>query len=260
MSRTRNGGLPLPPASCAGLSALNLPADGLLDDVIDDVGRRVVDAAGLADLGLLLNLGLVAGRQPDHLAQEPLVDGSQDFDGQDAEVIGRAVGEVQALQDRLENLVVDRQLRRDAVGVFRYVALLLEMEEAGIVLFIGLAAQVAHETGVNVGPFAQLQKLLVRFKPPVFRHAKENHAVNRPLHGGVQVIRRKALVPQGDVPGKRIPPAFDFLQKLHVHFGRAALPLGRCVLVETRRTRRLRAKTRPTIPASGRGIRRKRKC
>ena len=99
-------------------SPFDLPADGVLDDVIDDVGRRVVDAAGLADLGLFLDLGLVAGRQPDHLAQEPLVDGSQDFDGQDAEVIGRTVGEVQALQDRLENLVVDRQLRRDAVGVF----------------------------------------------------------------------------------------------------------------------------------------------
>ena len=81
-----------------GAFALDLPADGLLDDVIDDVGRRVVDAAGLADFGLFLDLGLVAGRQPDDLAQEPLIDRAQDFDGQDAEVVGRAVGEVQALR------------------------------------------------------------------------------------------------------------------------------------------------------------------
>ena len=110
---------PVPAAGQLGRAlALDLPAHRVLDDVIDDVGRRVVDAAGLADFGLLLDLGLVAGRQPDHLAQEPLIDGPQDFDGQDAEVIGRTVGEVQALQDRLENLVVNRQLRRDAVGLF----------------------------------------------------------------------------------------------------------------------------------------------
>ena len=93
----------------------------------------------------------MAGRQPDHLAQEPLIDGSQDFDGQDAEVIGRTVGEVQALQDRLENLVIDQQLRGDSVGVFGYAAFLLEMEQAGVVLLVGPAAQVVHEAGVNVG-------------------------------------------------------------------------------------------------------------
>ena len=143
MSRTRKRRLAVAQAGqLHRASPLDLPADGLLDDVIDDVGRRVVDAAGLADLGLFLDLGLVAGRQPDHLAQEPLVDGSQDFDGQDAEVIGRTVGEVQALQDRLEDLVIDRQLRRDAVGVFRYAALLLEMEQAGVVLLVGPAAQI----------------------------------------------------------------------------------------------------------------------
>ena len=39
--------------------ALDLLADRLLDDVIDDVRRRVVDAARLADLGLFLDLRLV---------------------------------------------------------------------------------------------------------------------------------------------------------------------------------------------------------
>ncbi len=88
------------------------------------------------------------------------------------------MGKVQALQDRFEDLVINNQLRRDAVGGLRYAILLLEMEEAGIVLFVGPAAQVAHEAGVNLGPFAQLQELLVRFKPTVFRHAQEYHPVD----------------------------------------------------------------------------------
>ena len=61
-------------------------ADGVLDDVIDDVGGRVVDAAGLADLGLFLDLGLVAGGQADHLAQELLVDLAEDLGRQDARI------------------------------------------------------------------------------------------------------------------------------------------------------------------------------
>ena len=84
-------------------------------------------------------------------------------------------------------------------------ALLLEMEQAGVVLFVGPAAQVAHEAEVNIGPLAQLQELLVRFEPPVFRHAEEHHAIDRGLHGGVQVVRRNALVPQGDVSGQERP-------------------------------------------------------
>ena len=106
------------------------------------------------------------------------------------------------------------------------------MEQAGVVLVVGLAAQLAHEAGVNVVSLAQLQQLLVRLKPPVFRHAQEHHAIDRHLHGGVQVVGGKSLVAQGDVAGQRIPPALDFLEELHVHFRRAALPLGRGVLVE----------------------------
>ena len=87
--------------------ALDLLADGVLDDVVDDVGGSVVDAAGLAHLGFFLDLGLVPGGQADDLAQEALVDRAQDLHGQDAEVVGRAVLEIEALQDGLEHLVVD---------------------------------------------------------------------------------------------------------------------------------------------------------
>ena len=49
-------------------------AHRVFHDVVDDVGRRVVDAAGLADFRLLLDLGVPGRRQADHLAQELLID------------------------------------------------------------------------------------------------------------------------------------------------------------------------------------------
>ena len=45
-------------------------ADRLLDDVADDVGGRVVDAAGLADFGLFLDDGAVVGGEVNDLAEE----------------------------------------------------------------------------------------------------------------------------------------------------------------------------------------------
>ena len=77
-----------------GRLALEQLADRVLDDVVDDVGRRVVDAAGLLDLGLVLDHGAVAGREADHLAEELLVDLAEDVGGQHAELVG-AVGVVQ---------------------------------------------------------------------------------------------------------------------------------------------------------------------
>ena len=52
------------------------------------------------------------------------------------------MGEVQALQDRLENLVIDRQFGCDSVGVLARVSFLMEVEQPGVVPVIGLAAQV----------------------------------------------------------------------------------------------------------------------
>ena len=166
---------------------LNLPADSVLDNVFGNVARRVVNAIG-GDFGLFLDLGMMARRQSDNLAQELLIDSSQDFDGHEAEVIGRTVLEVQALQNGLENLVIDRQLRRDPVGGFVNAFFLLEVEQAGVVLLVGLAAQITHETGVNLRPFTQLQELPVGFKPPIFSHAKEHHSINRDLDGGIQIV------------------------------------------------------------------------
>ena len=108
----------------------DLPADGVPNDVFNNVGRGIVDSAGFAYFGLFFNSGLVPGRKPDHLSQKPLINGSEYLDGHDAEVIRRTVGKIQALQDRLENLVVHGQLRCDPVGIFRYAAFLLKMKQA----------------------------------------------------------------------------------------------------------------------------------
>jgi hypothetical protein len=47
-----------------GLARYQL-ADGVLDDVADDILGRVMDAAGLADFGLFLDFGLMAGSEAD---------------------------------------------------------------------------------------------------------------------------------------------------------------------------------------------------
>ena len=54
--------------------ALAQRADCVSDDVLDDVGGRVIDAAGFLDLRLLFDLGLMAGGEPDDFAKELLVD------------------------------------------------------------------------------------------------------------------------------------------------------------------------------------------
>ena len=59
-----------------------------LDDVVHDVGGRVVDAAGLLDLGLFLDLGAVAGGEADDLAEELLVHLAEDVGREDGELVG----------------------------------------------------------------------------------------------------------------------------------------------------------------------------
>jgi hypothetical protein len=53
----------------------------VFDDVIDDVRRSVLEAAGFLHLGLVLDLRLMTRGKPDHLAQELLVNLAQDLRG-----------------------------------------------------------------------------------------------------------------------------------------------------------------------------------
>jgi len=104
-------------------------ADGVLDDVVHDVGRRVIDAAGLADLRLLFDLGVMAGGEADHLSQELLVDVPEDIQPQDRKFVG-AFRIIEVIEDLLENLVVDLDPGGERIGRGHHLLLFAEMEEA----------------------------------------------------------------------------------------------------------------------------------
>ena len=129
----------------------------MLDNVIHDVGGRVIDAACLFDLRLFLDFGPGTGRQADDLAQELLVHLAQDVGWQHRELVG-ALGVVEAGQDGLEHPVVNGQRRGQRVG--------LKVKEAGVVLFVGLAVEVA-QAGVDVGAAGEGQEAAVFFDAPV---------------------------------------------------------------------------------------------
>jgi len=81
----------------ARVLALDQLAHRLLDDVVHDVGGRVINPARLLDLGLLLDFGPVARRQPNYLPQELFVHLAQDVGRKNGELV-RAVGVVQVLE------------------------------------------------------------------------------------------------------------------------------------------------------------------
>ena len=81
----------------------------MLDDVVDDVGRGVVDAACFFDFWFFLDDGAVAFGKADNLAEELLVDLSEDFGGQNGKLVG-AVGIIEVGEDVFEYLVVDAEV------------------------------------------------------------------------------------------------------------------------------------------------------
>jgi len=199
-----------------GRLALDELTDGLLDDVIHDVGGGVVDAARPFDLRLLLHFGPVGRSQTDDLAQELLVHLAQDLGGEHREFVG-GLGVVQSGQDGLEHLVVNGQRFGQGVGP--------EVKEPRVVFFVGLAVEVA-QAGVDVGGAGEGQEAGVVLNAPVLAHAQKDDAVNGALHGEVQLVNRQSRVAQGDVAGQHLAPALDLLQELGVHLAGAALALG----------------------------------
>ena len=166
-------------------SCPRIRADGVLDDVVDDVGRRVIDAAGFLDLRLLLDLGLVTGREPDDLAEKLLVDLAENVGRQDGKFVG-TLGVVEAADDVLEGLVVDRQPGREFVGRSARSFSGLEMKEAGVVAIVGLVEEIPQPL-VDVLPFSSAWKLAVRLDAAIFADAQEDNAVDGELDGVIQL-------------------------------------------------------------------------
>ena len=100
-------------------------ADRVLDDVVDDVGRCVVDTAGFANLGFFFDFGVVGGREGDDLSEEALVDASEDVGGDDRKFVG-AFGIVEAADDGLEGGIID--IKRWGEGVGRFVSAFFDGE------------------------------------------------------------------------------------------------------------------------------------
>ncbi|GDY23422.1 hypothetical protein LBMAG56_47690 [Verrucomicrobiota bacterium] len=68
--------------------ARNHPTDGVLNYVADDVFRRVINAASLADFGLFLDAGALVGGDDD-LAKEAFVNAAEDVNRNRVEVVDR---------------------------------------------------------------------------------------------------------------------------------------------------------------------------
>ena len=123
-----------------GAFAFNLFSDCVEDDVIHDIGGGVVHAAGLAHFGFFLDFGLMSGGQADDFSEEAFVHRTEDFHGQDAEVVRTAMLEVKALENGLEGIIVHCQMRRERVRRIRDTGFFLEVEQAGVVFLVGLTA------------------------------------------------------------------------------------------------------------------------
>ena len=71
-----------------GRLAFNQFADGVFDNVADDVFRRVINAAGLADFRLFLDSGALV-RRHDHLAEKPFVNAAENVNRDGVEIVRR---------------------------------------------------------------------------------------------------------------------------------------------------------------------------
>src|SRR5947209_3395287 len=103
----------LPPAACTSAGLLPLAhlagsffvesAHGLPDDVVHDVGGRVIDATGFLDFRLFPNNGAMAFGQPDDFAKKLFIDLAENLCRQRREYV-RRFGIVKALQNVAEEL------------------------------------------------------------------------------------------------------------------------------------------------------------
>src|SRR4051794_7446054 len=75
-------------------------ADRLLDDVLDDVSGRVVDATGFLDLRLVFYFRAVPFSERDDLAEKLFIDLPKDIGRQDRELVG-TFGIIEATNDFL---------------------------------------------------------------------------------------------------------------------------------------------------------------
>ena len=84
-------------------------------NVIDDIGGRVINAAGFADLGFVFDPRHSAAGQLDDFAQKALVDLPQDIGGQDGKLVG-AVGIIEVVDDIAQRFVAELDIQRQVLS------------------------------------------------------------------------------------------------------------------------------------------------
>ena len=162
----------------------NQLADRVLDNVINDVRERVIDTPRFLDFRLVLDLRLMASRQPNDLAEKLLVHLSEYVCGEDRKLV-RTIGIIEIPDDLNERLVVDVEVQGERVGGFPSILFFLEMKQPGIVLLISPLELFAQAL---VGPLA-IDKCLerpIRLDAAILADPKENDPVNGLLNGKVQ--------------------------------------------------------------------------
>ena len=79
-------------------TSINQFSHRLADDVIHDVGGRVIDATGFLHLRLVIHHGAVAVGEADDFAEELLIDLAEHVGGENGEFVG-TVGKIEIAQD-----------------------------------------------------------------------------------------------------------------------------------------------------------------
>jgi len=172
----------------------------VLDDIIDNVLRRVIDAAGLAHLGLFLDFGAVTAGEGDALAEKLLVGVAEHLHRQLAELVGAGIIEV--FNDLL----------------------FFEMEQARVVALVGAVVNF-HQTLVAVFAVEQRLQGAVGLDAAILGHAQKDQAVDSHLHGEIELAPGQAGVAQGDVARQHDAPLVQAVEKIAVQLRRAALAL-----------------------------------
>ena len=89
-------------------------ADCVLDDVIDDVGGRVINAARFLDFGFVFDSRLMPFGKTNDFAEKLFVNLTENIGWQNGKFV-RAIGIVQTSDDSLEYRIVDFEFGRELI-------------------------------------------------------------------------------------------------------------------------------------------------
>ena len=76
---------------------------------------------------------------------------------------------------------------------------------------------------MNFRALGECSEATVPFDAAVLRHAQEDDAVDRALHGEIKFLDRQSGVAECDIASQRLAPAFDLLEEFNTDCGSAAL-------------------------------------